>query len=204
MRPVIHKIQEFNGVRFYKKPSGYYKADRKDGGEYMHRYVWQHYFGPIPEGHQVHHKNHLRADNAIENLELQLSVEHAKHHSSLADKELLREHMETVMRPKAVEWHKSDAAKEFHSALGKHSWRVREKSEYACTHCGGIFVAYVNAQKAGFCSAKCQSAARRASGADDVQCKCAGCGGEFTKNKYAKTRFCSRSCAAKSRLDSAG
>jgi hypothetical protein len=194
-----HPIQEFNGIRFYRTRSGYYRADpRKHKHLYMHRYVWTFHNGLIPPGYHVHHKNHLRADNRIENLELAENVAHAKHHGALADKDLLREHMRTVVRPMADRWHGSEEGKKFHSALGEYTWKVRPKAAYTCTHCGGEFEAYVGVQKAGFCSAKCQSAARRASGVDNVTAQCAYCGAEFTKNKYAKTKHCSQSCGSKS------
>lgn len=41
-----------------------------------HRLVWQQHFGPIPAGHVIHHKNHNKSDNRIENLEL---MEHRAH-----------------------------------------------------------------------------------------------------------------------------
>jgi hypothetical protein len=193
-----HPIQEFNGIRFYRKPSGYYKADHARGGAYMHRYVWEFHNGPIPPGHHVHHKNHLRADNRIENLELEAALDHHKLHAGLQDKDLLREHMLTVLHPLAAKWHGSEEGKRFHSALGEYTWKVKPKAAYTCTHCGGEFEAYVGVQKAGFCSAKCQSAARRASGVDDITAQCARCSAEFTKNKYAKTLHCSKSCGSKS------
>ena len=36
----------------------------------VHRIMVQTYLGEIPEGHEVNHKNHVRDDNRIENLEI--------------------------------------------------------------------------------------------------------------------------------------
>lgn len=48
----------------------------------VHRLVWETFVGPIPEGYDVHHINHIRTDNRLENLCL---IEHNMH--SLMHKE---------------------------------------------------------------------------------------------------------------------
>lgn len=69
--------QTINGVRFTKRNNGY--LGRTDGNrELMHRYVWKLYNGDIPKGWDIHHKNHDRTDNRIENLELYEKSEHAR------------------------------------------------------------------------------------------------------------------------------
>ena len=45
-----------------------------------HRVVWEKAHGPIPPGMVVHHKNHDKRDNRLENLELMSRAEHARHH----------------------------------------------------------------------------------------------------------------------------
>jgi len=37
---------------------------------YMHRIVWEFFNGPIPKGFIIHHKNSIRNDNRISNLDL--------------------------------------------------------------------------------------------------------------------------------------
>jgi hypothetical protein len=44
-----------------------------------HRLVWQHVYGDIPPGMTVNHKNGLKDDNRIENLELSTPSEQVKH-----------------------------------------------------------------------------------------------------------------------------
>ena len=46
----------------------------------MNRLVWETFVGPIPEGYDVHHKNHNRQDNRVENLELIEKHKHRKMH----------------------------------------------------------------------------------------------------------------------------
>ncbi len=69
-------FQTFNNIRFTKGNHGYYKRTDKDRG-LMHRYVWEYYNGPIPEGWDIHHKNGKKGDNRIENLEIFTKSEHA-------------------------------------------------------------------------------------------------------------------------------
>lgn len=46
----------------------------------MNRLVWETFVGDIPKGYDVHHKNHIRTDNRLENLELIEDGEHSKMH----------------------------------------------------------------------------------------------------------------------------
>lgn len=38
--------------------------------EYVHRLIWKTFMGDIPEDREVHHKNDIKDDNRLENLEL--------------------------------------------------------------------------------------------------------------------------------------
>ena len=40
----------------------------------VHRLVMTAFSGPIPENHEVHHKNHIHDDNHVENLESSGSI----------------------------------------------------------------------------------------------------------------------------------
>lgn len=48
---------------------------------YLHRRVWELAHGPIPPGFSIHHKDHNRANNRLENLMLISTREHNAHHS---------------------------------------------------------------------------------------------------------------------------
>lgn len=66
----------FNGIKFTRRNTGYY--GRTDGDrELMHRYVWEYYRGTIPDGYDIHHIDHNRENNNIDNLELYTKAEHA-------------------------------------------------------------------------------------------------------------------------------
>ena len=54
-----------------------------DGGHTYraHRMIWQHVHGQIPAGMEINHKNGIKTDNRIENLELVTRSENALHAS---------------------------------------------------------------------------------------------------------------------------
>lgn len=72
--------QEFDGKKFTLRPNGYYSLTVDDRC-LMHRYVWQHYNGAIPDGYDIHHLNENKADNRIENLECLPKSEHTRKYS---------------------------------------------------------------------------------------------------------------------------
>ena len=43
----------------------------------IHRIVWEKYYGPIPKGFIIHHKNGIKKDNRIENLDMISYSEHS-------------------------------------------------------------------------------------------------------------------------------
>lgn len=199
MRKRKHPVETFQGVSYYRKPSGYYKADHTVGGAYLHRDVWEHHNGPIPEKHHVHHVDGDKRNNDIGNLQLLSAADHASHHGRerfAADPDGSRKHMRETVVPASAAWHASPEGIEWHRKHGAETWDGREPSELVCTHCEQHFFGFPEMSKRGFCSAKCQSAARRASGVDNETRSCLGCGCDVVVNKYAKTRYCCISCGA--------
>lgn len=47
----------------------------------LHRYVWEKYYGNIPEGFEIHHKDKNRKNYDISNLELIDVIEHHRQHA---------------------------------------------------------------------------------------------------------------------------
>lgn len=56
-----------------------YRAPK--GQEYMSRFMWEQRYGPISEGHEVHHKNHDPTDDRHSNLELPEKRAHRVSHA---------------------------------------------------------------------------------------------------------------------------
>lgn len=80
-RPAKHLQQRFDGITYYEREDGYFKAPPNYGGEYLHRAVWAKHHGSIPDGFEVHHIDEIKANCAIGNLELKTSSAHSSDHS---------------------------------------------------------------------------------------------------------------------------
>jgi hypothetical protein len=66
------------------KQKGYWMLRWNEGGKQCHqlehRRIWEDANGPIPPGFDIHHLNHDRGDNRLENLSLMRHVDHVSHH----------------------------------------------------------------------------------------------------------------------------
>ena len=60
---------------------GYYVISLQGKRKYEHHYIWEKINDVIPKGHVIHHKNHNKLDNDIDNLELMTSKDHLKLHA---------------------------------------------------------------------------------------------------------------------------
>lgn len=196
------KFQHFNGVKFTRDDhTGYYLNStlRKR----MHRYVWEYYNGIIPSGMTIHHIDGDKSNNDISNLELLSRSEHATYHSNQYVKTnyttMLKNLRENAL-PKAIEWHKSEQAKEFHRQLAKISINIVEELEYVCQYCGCTYKAKKRKTNR-FCSNNCKSAWRRKNKIDTEERRCIVCGKSFSTNKYSKAKVCGTGCSNKLRAN---
>ena len=189
------KIAYFNGYKFIKDDkTNYYLSSGKIEGQRkrLHRYIWEYYNGNIPKGYDIHHKDHNKKNNNIDNLELLSFAEHKEKHIKEMSEELkerLRNNINTKARPKAIEWHKSEKSKKFHQEQYKKSLGLIQPQEYKCEVCGTIYNA-IPKKINRFCSNKCKSRWRRNSGIDNEERKCEICGMPFLCNKYSKMTKC--------------
>ena len=158
-----HRVQELDGIRFYWKPEGYYKAEHvKHGGITMHRYVWAKHNGAIPDGFHVHHRDGDKGNNAIENLELLSASEHSLHHApenewvgSAANRKQI-----VAAGELAKAWHSSDEGIAWHKAHGVDAWKNREWHSKKCEECRReYFTPYPTRSK--FCHSNCKLTALR-------------------------------------------
>lgn len=70
----------YRGVRYTpRKLDGYYR--RTDGNRiFLHQQVWIDNFGPIPFGHDIHHRDHDKTNNDPGNLIALSKSDHTKEH----------------------------------------------------------------------------------------------------------------------------
>lgn len=208
--PNIEKeVIVFNGIKFRRYPKSknqhdrtYYTPNgswRKKGIGSLHQEIWKAKYGAIPEGHQIHHKDHNPLNNSIENLVCLSNAEHGEHHynSLPPDKKAKRRWaMAHKVREAASQWHKSDEGREWHKILGRLAWKDKPYKSRICQQCGKEYQTRNLHGRDKFCSNNCKSAARRKSGVDKEIRHCVICGIEIFVNKYLATKHCKR-CAKK-------
>lgn len=187
-------VATYNGRNYRRdKRTGYYL----NAGTHkrLHVAVYENEVGEIPKGYVVHHLDQNKDNNTKENLVLMTNVEHVRLHGSLLTderREQMRDNLINNAIPAAREWHGTDEGKAWHGEHAKQTWANWETRSYKCDYCGTEFETRNHYSPAShrFCSNKCKSAFRRASGVDNVVKICERCGNEYTANKYTKTRFC--------------
>ena len=200
----------FNGVTFRRYPMAKSHSDRmyyspsihiaQQGVGRLHEEVWKLYNGPIPPGHEIHHKDFDSGNNDPSNLDCITVAEHRAIHAPRSAERGRQsdrlEHLERI-RPLTVAWHGSAEGKAWHAAQASASLKARASYQCVCDQCGSPYESKSIGGNLRFCSNKCKSAWRRASGVDDEVRTCAWCSATFLVNKYSKTDCCSRSCAGR-------
>ena len=63
-----------------KGRGGYLRITTPTGRQLQHRVVWTEVNGAIPDGYHIHHLNHVRDDNRLENLCLISHSDHSRLH----------------------------------------------------------------------------------------------------------------------------
>jgi hypothetical protein len=191
------------GVTFYVQSTGRYLATRKpvSGERLLHRIVWTMANGPVPDGHEIHHKNEDWTDNRLDNLECIDAAEHQRGHmvEKYKDPEFKALRIKDLEsgRDAAKEWHSSPEGLEWHKRHGVKSWESRAPKRYKCECCGIEFDS-LRAYGVMYCSLSCRQKTTFQADKTSVGI-CALCGSSFTFNKYRKQECCSRDCSNKAR-----
>lgn len=195
----IHQIHF--GRKFYlNKRLGYWYSCDNDLVR-AHRWVWMQYFGEIPNGYHIHHKDKDKSNNSIDNLEmLEASAHHRLHAKEVANDPIkmqkLRQHSEKI-RPLASAWHSSEEGKKWHKNQGKQNWINRKFYEINCKQCGKQ--SKTNGPHKKFCSNNCMSQWRRVQKIDHIEKICPICKKTYFSSKFSRSKTCSTSCGNRSR-----
>lgn len=157
----------------------------------MHVVVWEAFYGKITKGFHVHHIDGDKSNNCIYNLKLLSIKQHVNAHFSEEKREAARKHVANI-RPLTKEWHSSENGRKWHKDHGIDGWNKKKEITKKCKVCEKEFKTKTYHQL--FCSNKCKSSWRRASGLDIIEVKCEFCKNIFTKSRYSKATCCSKSC----------
>lgn len=161
----------WNGQTFRRHPdaegrsqSVYYMATSAPR-EYLHRAIYKHHHGPIPNGWHVHHKDHDPLNNAPANLEAVSPAAHAEHHGSHLP-ELVKVcagcEEQFVGRRRWAKWCTPACKERTRRRLGLVKARSRKGPFIEireCEQCGGSYEA--NRPWSRFCTSACKQRAAR-------------------------------------------
>lgn len=119
---------EWGGKRWHRYGGGYYERTDKSVKPKrtlrLHRVVWEHHNGPIPDGWHVHHDNEDKGDNEIGNLRCMPNSEH--------------NHTHGVFRRDRSQWRKPEPFTVPCDACGVDLQRVTRVPKNICTRCQQI------------------------------------------------------------------
>jgi hypothetical protein len=190
----------YGGYKFRRdQKTGYFLANKKtDSGhrDRLHVYVWRKERGEIPDGYHVHHIDHDKRNNDIDNLACIPGRQHVSMHGkerAETDGEAMRKNLIENAIPKAKKWHASAEGRAWHSEHAKIIIEEMNEKTYTCQQCGKEYSRLpLGSNK--FCSNACKTKARFKSGVDDEERKCKVCGKVYRCNKYIKKQTCSNEC----------
>jgi hypothetical protein len=189
--PECGGFQVFQGQKYYRLSNGYYMGNNR----HMHVDVWEFYNGKRPENQHIHHIDHDRSNNDIQNLECLSKKKHKEKH---LDEQRARaktpegKARTEKMRLAGIEWLATEEGRKFRKEQMTKMRASQRLIDKACEYCGKSFQTKENFAK--FCSRYCYHTKRRKDGIDDVEKTCLICGLSYKSRKYIKSHTCSDRC----------
>jgi hypothetical protein len=144
------KYRLYKGQRYFKRTD---KKTSKSGVKYLHRAVWEYYYGDIPVDKVIDHINRNRSDNRIENLRLATFSEN-RQNVDLEFNEKCRKRIIDYNSQDYGKWWMDKSKKKERSKKLSLSWKNRPYIEKKCLLCGKSFKAKHNAAQ--YCSKECR------------------------------------------------
>src|SRR3990167_3960818 len=176
---VYHGITyvRYEGRRYYQ-PNGTFITK---GFTSLHRQIYIDNFGSIPDGSDVHHKDHDIDNNLPENLFAISKKEHAKYHLAERQKDPRK-------KRQMYRWARSAEGKK---QLRKNAFKMLQNTPirfFPCSYCGTLIKSEAVTQK--FCDKTCKHLSRVARLPPK---KCVSCGKEF-RSIDKRNVSCSYTC----------
>lgn len=188
--PVVEVIdgthQKFNGNIYLKSKNSHYLKQCS-----LHREVYAYWYGEIPEGYEIHHRDLTPSNNTAENLQALTKIEHKKiHWQRIAPREFICEVCGKKFLSKAFAYQSSRFCS---NACIKKYQRKKRGTNKVCEFCGSEF--YALSQNTKCCSRSCTV---KLSHQDMpiLRKKCPVCESPFT-TKFVKQIYCSKTCKQK-------
>lgn len=146
--------QEFCGAHFHKANKGDFVGRKNNSLVKLHRVVWSHYFGDIPDGYIIHHVDGDKENNQIENLQLMTHGEHSRLHHSDGVYCPPKKIFTCVVCGKEYEAYDQKINKFCSAACAQKYYRARRQPlQKNCAYCGKPFTSLK--KKTRFCSHHC-------------------------------------------------
>jgi hypothetical protein len=145
-------IQEFAGKRYYLCGRYFQRSGRR-----LHVAVWEAANGPVPQGHAVHHRDHVKVNNALANLELLARSAHVAHHNRTITP---AQRAARRLNARAASEGNARLTREERSMAGKAGWETRTTTTVHCTVCG-CEVETWTPTRTKFCGGTCKARALR-------------------------------------------
>ena len=153
---ITGKVQEFNGVRFYKGGRYYRHVVNRHHSLSLHRVVWEFHHGPIPATHHVHHLDFDTSNNQIANLAIMPRGHHFTLHWTPERCEWASRNVVKKAMPAAKVWHKSKKGRRWHAMHAKLMMVERLRPRvFTCQECGIEFTKGC-IQTAKYCGDRCR------------------------------------------------
>lgn len=140
----------YKGQRYFRRTD---KKTSKSGIKYLHRAVWEYYYGQIPNGLMIDHINRNKTDNRIENLRLATAKENRMNVDPEVNQKA-RERITAYNSQDCGKWWQDEAKKKKRAERLSLSWKKREAFEKKCLYCGKVFMA--RHKTASYCSKECR------------------------------------------------
>ncbi len=133
---ISDRVQEFQGVRYFRHKNGYFFA----AGKTLSREVWAANFGRENLKRDVHHRDGNKANNTPENLETLTRAEHIAEHWTPERSEESRRHIQFALAsPNRHAWHRSASGRVAIRKNTRQFWAARRATDgipFTCEYCG--------------------------------------------------------------------